>query len=546
MQVDDEVSVALLIQQDSGSILNQVEQRDIVEEVASSTVTPKAKKARGRESLLLSLEKKGKTQYSETITGDNKNIDLVSLLTDEDMELIEAYANLLPQELGLDDTELFAIALDAFIRGMELLYFKQPTVVAETDKPSTDKKNAVTMKSSDMEDDLSDSLRQLFKLPSAFVDASYSEFDEELVEFYAQELQLVSNISEAVAYGVALDTYLSNPVQFRCRVGNLALPEAHYIAYIDAETQENYVDDEDDDNCTVGDAPKQDEYLNNLVDDADHTTANELSGKERNDENDSAVPAKRGRGRKMQEQNSNSLVEVVDNETNQTAKRSRRGTSVVINDEKKTEESIPTAVNHDEKIIEAEIPAKRGRSKRVSLAASISNDVVVEVIPITPAKRTRSSVKTDDDQTAIIPASGRKSSRISSKSSQVEKVDDEDTTSGGRSKLGDVVVGDLQTPAKRSRQVKALQSAGKSNSKGKRKTTKQSNTENNTSESEEEDALAIICDGCDKEYFVDDLGLKSIPDGDWFCKDCSSKDNKKSKKADDQKSSVGNSRSNRK
>ena len=25
---------------------------------------------------------------------------------------------------------------------------------------------------------------------------------------------------------------------------------------------------------------------------------------------------------------------------------------------------------------------------------------------------------------------------------------------------------------------------------------------------------------CDEEFFVDELGLKKIPEGDWFCKAC--------------------------
>jgi hypothetical protein len=39
-------------------------------------------------------------------------------------------------------------------------------------------------------------------------------------------------------------------------------------------------------------------------------------------------------------------------------------------------------------------------------------------------------------------------------------------------------------------------------------------------EEEEEDALAILCDECDGEFFLDELGLTVIPEGDWFCEAC--------------------------
>jgi hypothetical protein len=40
---------------------------------------------------------------------------------------------------------------------------------------------------------------------------------------------------------------------------------------------------------------------------------------------------------------------------------------------------------------------------------------------------------------------------------------------------------------------------------------------------EEEEALVLICDGCEKEFFYDELypnGEFEIPDGDWFCTSC--------------------------
>jgi hypothetical protein len=500
------VSVAFLIQQEPTNLIHQLEQKVVVEEVSLNAVTPKAKKPRRRESLLMSLEKKGSSQFSETASGDNQNIDLVSLLSDEDMELIETYAKLLPKELGLDDTELFAIALDAFLRGMELVYFRQ----SEGAQQPKHTKNTNRIDAAHIEDDLSDSLRFLFKLPSSFVDATYSDFDEELVEYYAEELQLVSKISEAVAYGVSLDTYLSDPVQFRHRVGNLALPEAKYIAYVDAATSQVF-DEEEDDNRTIGDD------FDTVIGGAAKDSANS--------------EVKRGRGRKTQERKSAGIAAINENTETQSIKRTTRKSAItaLVNDKNKTEEEI-LATNPE---TETDITAKRPRSKRVSLATS--NNAIEEVVPSTPAKRTRASAKVDDNEASVIQMSGRRSNRIASKSNQDENVDEEASIN---QKLRETPSVELQTPANRSRHAKSLQSTAKSASKGSRKTAKQNNSDD---ESEEENALVIICDGCEKEYFVDDIGLKTIPEGDWFCKGCA-----KGKKVGDPKSAVGSSKKTRK
>ena len=40
---------------------------------------------------------------------------------------------------------------------------------------------------------------------------------------------------------------------------------------------------------------------------------------------------------------------------------------------------------------------------------------------------------------------------------------------------------------------------------------------------EEEEALVLICDGCETEFFYDELypdGDFEIPEGDWFCTPC--------------------------
>jgi hypothetical protein len=48
---------------------------------------------------------------------------------------------------------------------------------------------------------------------------------------------------------------------------------------------------------------------------------------------------------------------------------------------------------------------------------------------------------------------------------------------------------------------------------------------------EMEEAVAILCDGCDEEFFCDEVGLDEVPEGDWFCAGCEKKRNAKAKKA---------------
>jgi hypothetical protein len=35
-----------------------------------------------------------------------------------------------------------------------------------------------------------------------------------------------------------------------------------------------------------------------------------------------------------------------------------------------------------------------------------------------------------------------------------------------------------------------------------------------------ESILAILCDGCDGEFALDEVGLEDVPEGDWFCPAC--------------------------
>lgn len=76
---------------------------------------------RRRDSLLASLEKKavprGMVIFAPSGADPELSCDLISALTDADMEIIENYASRLEEALGGDSEDAYAIAMDSFIRG---------------------------------------------------------------------------------------------------------------------------------------------------------------------------------------------------------------------------------------------------------------------------------------------------------------------------------------------------------------------------------------------------------------------------------------------
>lgn len=240
---------------------------------------------RRRESLLGSLEKKGSHAEAEGA------VDLIASLTDADMAVIEEYAAKLPSGLGLDDTEAFALALDAYIRGVEqAMALKQskeekekeveeaaiegpgtplrspapvlapavssvtPVAAAATPAPLSNHEQ-VPVPVADASSEVFP-LNDLFALPLSYLDALSTQMDEQLVDLYAQEILAMTNVSEAVAFGVALDTFLADPVLFRHRIGKLAMPEHKPPAYVKENKKRRRASDGEGEAAEVeGDAP---------------------------------------------------------------------------------------------------------------------------------------------------------------------------------------------------------------------------------------------------------------------------------------------------
>eukprot|EP01039_Chlorochromonas_danica_P000293 gene293-315_t len=424
-----------------------------------------ARKPRARESLLGSLQRKVR------VDGEMAE-DPIAALTDEELELIEGYADRLPETDGIDDMERFAIALDAYLRGIEQaqqwreaaskssegsdrLIAPLPSSPSRSEVPAT----AAAASSSPQVDQVAktesvevsapaaapaveineqalDGLWEMFVLPPAYLDALHDDLDHQLVEVYAEEIRCATGVDEGVAFGVALDAFLADPVAFRHRIGHLALPE---------EDDEPEVEDNETVIDAADSAAMQVEAANDTVQEvaeAAVTTAEQVKATEEPEVKKSEPAKKRGR---------KTVKVVAETEESHEEKVEKKEEEV---DEKK-EESLPPIT-----------PRRSTRRGAVDATTPLPAEAV------TPARRTRNQAAS-------------------------------------------------QTPAvtpKKSTTKRAASAPSTSKPKGRKR-----KQEQEEEEEEEEEALAILCDGCDGEFFVDELGLKAVPEGDWFCAACEKK-----------------------
>jgi hypothetical protein len=249
-----------------------------------SPITPN--NDRHQRNILHSLEKKSKSYYSSLLsTISNREAyltNLVNHLTDVDMEIIESYTQKLLTVTSpslMDEQDAFGIAMDAYVRGIEYLLRNgeerallvsedkdidetevrlvandidqsmdcdscavdyltmiEPANQSPTVKEVRDLGDAATEYNENDCIDYSSVLNDLFRLPCAFTDANYDGYDNQFIESYAEELSETAGVSSAVAYGIALDSYVSDPVKFRHYVGRLALPSLQNVYYQMEET----------------------------------------------------------------------------------------------------------------------------------------------------------------------------------------------------------------------------------------------------------------------------------------------------------------------
>eukprot|EP01034_Spumella_vulgaris_P021645 gene21645-27685_t len=258
-------------------LADTVESVDIdVISVAENTPQPKARR---RESLLRSLEKRAAQPSAArvaqllAVSQESFLADIIEHLSEAEMEVVEQCAAQLESASrgAMDSDEAFAEALDAYVKGIESCYAQEAEasvksvsdIAAEQPAESACElledaeardgdwvavdsvvRAAVTAEGPTLEsvpstdssrrqsrlDNEGATLRSLFLLPEAFTDANDDSRDELLVERYAEELQQIAAVHVAIAFSVALDTFLADPVAFRHNVGLLSLPRPLVVA----------------------------------------------------------------------------------------------------------------------------------------------------------------------------------------------------------------------------------------------------------------------------------------------------------------------------
>lgn len=166
---------------------------------------------------------------------------VMSSLSAEEIAMVEQYSEMLPKEENAaeeepEETGNFAVALDAYVRGIECAQNLTSTAAATEEVAANECEKSEAPQTAN--DDFP-CLSKLFTLPASFVDATYAGFDEDLVELYAQEIMEAANVDEAVAYGVALDSFLADPVLFRNHIGALALPHLIYMHHEEKQEVED-------------------------------------------------------------------------------------------------------------------------------------------------------------------------------------------------------------------------------------------------------------------------------------------------------------------
>jgi hypothetical protein len=137
-----------------------------------------------------------------------------------DMDLVNNYAQDLEKHGGISVDLAYGVALDTFISNPA--EFRRRFQKKSAIKKVADKK-VKKMISSDAY--VGASLVNLFRLPANFSGGDVELNDIDLVNAYSEDLIINGGISDAIAYGLALDTFIADPVGFRKLFGCQATGE---------------------------------------------------------------------------------------------------------------------------------------------------------------------------------------------------------------------------------------------------------------------------------------------------------------------------------
>lgn len=143
-----------------------------------------------------------------------------------DMELVSNYALDMEQSGGIDAAIAYGVALDTFLADPDAFRDKfglNSAICEITEKDFvvsvTPDKNFARIAAASDDDYYGASLNRLFRLPKDFVGGDKDLNDIDLVTAYGEDLELNGGVDPAVAYGIALDAFIADPVAFRMKFG---------------------------------------------------------------------------------------------------------------------------------------------------------------------------------------------------------------------------------------------------------------------------------------------------------------------------------------
>jgi hypothetical protein len=192
------------------------------------------------EKLLSSMEKKG----AEAVIGPMSAemvADIMAAITDEELGMVDDYAKQLVAVTGMEDEEAYARCLDAFIQGVEAAtrLNRAPSPVAS---PAASTSATPVVTTSDSAVATASPQQQPEQTTVAVISAEsqidfleQKKLDLQLIIAYADDLEYSASLRPEIAYGIALDTYLADPISFRSNVRAMKTDPCTPIEWVEYE-----------------------------------------------------------------------------------------------------------------------------------------------------------------------------------------------------------------------------------------------------------------------------------------------------------------------
>jgi hypothetical protein len=204
-------------------------------------------------------------------------------------------------------------------------------------------------------------------------------------------------------------------------------------------------------------------------------------------------------------------LEVVEVVAPEPTKRGSRKTKVTVTNE------VEPVVNEDV----AQVKAKRGAAKQKQAVGPVNVPVepVTEDVAPVKAKRGAAKQKVEVAEPVVAP---------------IETPAVEETSIKATKQKKGVVINESVNTIKEFENEVAIPTISRKRAAAAPKSTAKAPAAKKGKKDVEvvevEEDTAILCDGCDAEFFLDQVGLTTVPEGDWFCTSCVTKKSKTAKK----------------